>query len=334
MMDGLFASAVLCTCLLHKPEIAIYTFSCVLHAYLQTAPDKPILRIVSGLLRLTFPITAAFYLIKITFRLGATKKRDKYALLNAVVQQHVLCPADLHLISLSMPMSMPVSMPVSMQVSMPTSQCIAAVFVSNDVSCRGFCSVGPISCPAPAYRPPLVTSLHSVQACQTTRHVWMLCNDRTEEPVCCGTTSLQAQAHDSALAATLEPCDACNKLLFLAFKLLRTEAVQIESSSSCPKKRMKFITCRLFGGARLDMVTSKDSAISFADIAGVDQVKAEIVELVQFLKNPKKFLDLGARSPAGVLLVGPPGTGLPSIATQPIFGLKVSIMTVSQLQVH
>lgn len=66
---------------------------------------------------------------------------------------------------------------------------------------------------------------------------------------------------------------------------------------------------RLFGGARLEMMTSKDSRITFADIAGIDQVKAEIIELVQFLKNPKKFKDLGARSPAGVLLVGPPGTG-------------------------
>ncbi|KAL0023671.1 hypothetical protein WJX77_011852 [Trebouxia sp. C0004] len=66
---------------------------------------------------------------------------------------------------------------------------------------------------------------------------------------------------------------------------------------------------KLFGGARLEMMTSKDSRITFADIAGIDQVKAEIIELVQFLKNPKKFTDLGARSPAGVLLVGPPGTG-------------------------
>ena len=70
---------------------------------------------------------------------------------------------------------------------------------------------------------------------------------------------------------------------------------------------------RLFGGARLEMMTSKDSRITFADIAGIDQVKAEIIELVQFLKNPKKFTDLGARSPAGVLLVGPPGTGKPSL---------------------
>ena len=41
------------------------------------------------------------------------------------------------------------------------------------------------------------------------------------------------------------------------------------------------------------------------------QVKAEIQEVVQFLRNPRRFLDLGARSPAGILLVGPPGTGAP-----------------------
>lgn len=67
--------------------------------------------------------------------------------------------------------------------------------------------------------------------------------------------------------------------------------------------------CRLFGGVKLDLITGKDVSITFDDIAGIDQVKQEIVELVQFLRNPKRFLDLGARSPAGVLLVGPPGTG-------------------------
>ncbi|KAK9810298.1 hypothetical protein WJX72_008286 [[Myrmecia] bisecta] len=66
---------------------------------------------------------------------------------------------------------------------------------------------------------------------------------------------------------------------------------------------------KLFGGARMEMISSKNIGTTFEDIAGIDQVKAEIRELIQFLRNPKKFLDLGARSPAGVLLVGPPGTG-------------------------
>ena len=49
--------------------------------------------------------------------------------------------------------------------------------------------------------------------------------------------------------------------------------------------------------------------VKFSDIAGADEEKAELQEIVEFLKNPKKFTDLGARIPKGVLLVGPPGTG-------------------------
>ena len=71
------------------------------------------------------------------------------------------------------------------------------------------------------------------------------------------------------------------------------------------------IALRLFGGISLDQITGKDVSITFNDIAGIDQVKQEIIELVEFLRNPQRFLDLGARSPAGVLLVGPPGTGTP-----------------------
>lgn len=66
---------------------------------------------------------------------------------------------------------------------------------------------------------------------------------------------------------------------------------------------------KIFGGAQLESMSSKDAIITFDDIAGIDQVKSEIMEVVHFLKDPQKFLKLGARSPAGVLLVGPPGTG-------------------------
>lgn len=66
---------------------------------------------------------------------------------------------------------------------------------------------------------------------------------------------------------------------------------------------------KIFGGAQMESISAKDAAITFKDIAGIDQVKSEIMEVVEFLKNPQRFLQLGARSPAGVLLVGPPGTG-------------------------
>ena len=48
---------------------------------------------------------------------------------------------------------------------------------------------------------------------------------------------------------------------------------------------------------------------TFKDIAGLEEVKGEVMEVIEFLKNPKKFDRLGARSPLGVLLAGPPGTG-------------------------
>ncbi|MBR5926018.1 MAG: ATP-dependent zinc metalloprotease FtsH, partial [Firmicutes bacterium] len=53
----------------------------------------------------------------------------------------------------------------------------------------------------------------------------------------------------------------------------------------------------------------KDSKVTFDDVAGLDEEKQELAEIVDFLKNPKKYTEIGARIPKGVLLVGPPGTG-------------------------
>jgi cell division protease FtsH len=64
-----------------------------------------------------------------------------------------------------------------------------------------------------------------------------------------------------------------------------------------------------FGKSRARMITDKDKRVTFNDVAGADEEKEELQEIVEFLKYPKKFLELGARIPKGVLLVGPPGTG-------------------------
>jgi cell division protease FtsH len=64
-----------------------------------------------------------------------------------------------------------------------------------------------------------------------------------------------------------------------------------------------------FGRSRARMVAGDKPAITFADVAGVDEAKQELNEIVEFLKYPEKFVALGARIPKGVLLVGSPGTG-------------------------
>lgn len=64
-----------------------------------------------------------------------------------------------------------------------------------------------------------------------------------------------------------------------------------------------------FGKSRAKMNLDENNKVTFDNVAGCDEEKAELEELVHFLKNPKKFTDLGARIPKGVLLVGPPGTG-------------------------
>src|ERR1019366_9613628 len=64
-----------------------------------------------------------------------------------------------------------------------------------------------------------------------------------------------------------------------------------------------------FGRSRARRVEASDQHITFEDVAGIDEAKEELTEIVDFLKQPDKYLKLGARIPRGVLLSGPPGTG-------------------------
>ena len=84
-----------------------------------------------------------------------------------------------------------------------------------------------------------------------------------------------------------------------------------------------------FGKARIRFGSDSTEKVSFADVAGADEEKEELREIVGFLKEPRKYLDLGARIPKGVLLVGPPGTGKTLLAKAVAGEAGVQFLSIS-----
>ncbi|GBQ89118.1 cell division ATP-dependent metalloprotease FtsH [Gluconacetobacter johannae DSM 13595] len=84
-----------------------------------------------------------------------------------------------------------------------------------------------------------------------------------------------------------------------------------------------------FGKSRARMLTEKQGRVTFDDVAGIDEAKSELQEIVDFLRDPQKFTRLGGKIPKGVLLVGPPGTGKTLLARAIAGEANVPFFTIS-----
>ena len=105
---------------------------------------------------------------------------------------------------------------------------------------------------------------------------------------------------ESVFLTTVLPILICAIVVFIIFSMMNS---QIASGGSGNARMMNF------GKSRARMVVDTAKKITFKNVAGLDEEKEELKEIVDFLKSPKKYLQVGARIPKGVILVGPPGTG-------------------------
>ena len=122
---------------------------------------------------------------------------------------------------------------------------------------------------------------------------------------------------DNWLMTTLLPVLLMMGGVFLIFALMNRQGAGANTNAMS------------FGKSRAKMSTDSDRKITFAEVAGLQEEKEELEEIVDFLKSPKKYIQVGARIPKGVLLVGPPGTGKTLLAKAVAGEAGVPFFTIS-----
>ena len=113
-------------------------------------------------------------------------------------------------------------------------------------------------------------------------------------------------------------------LAIMAFILLMNVMTRMNGGAGGVNDKMAH-----FGEARVGSIPEGDKKVTFQDVAGADEEKEELQEIVEFLRDPEKYLELGAHIPKGVLLVGPPGTGKTLLAKAVAGEAGVKFLSIS-----
>ena len=140
-----------------------------------------------------------------------------------------------------------------------------------------------------------------------------------QQQVQSGTVQQQDFVHATNWVTTLLPY----VMGILGFLLIVRLMGRMNGGAAAQDKMAKF------GQARVQMPGRGEDRVTFDQVAGADEEKEELREIVEFLKNPKKYIDLGARIPKGVLLVGPPGTGKTLLAKAVAGEAGVGFLSIS-----